>query len=128
MTRLQQLRVNRGLTLVELSERTGIAQSTLGHYERQIRNPKIENWKVLANFFGVSVSYLQGNKNGKECPYCHGGRNAMPIVQNRTSFLGFDVKGMIAFGNDGTFDIDPEYPRFKFCPMCGRKLGTEETK
>ncbi|KRL84320.1 hypothetical protein FC36_GL000243 [Ligilactobacillus equi DSM 15833 = JCM 10991] len=77
----------------ELSGSVGLAISTLSGYEKKenekgSRKPKIENWHKLADFFGVTVEYLQGQRNdnckhhSKEelqyfnalkygyCPYC----------------------------------------------------------
>ncbi|ETA73340.1 helix-turn-helix domain-containing protein [Ligilactobacillus equi] len=63
--RIKELRKERGITLKELSEAVGLAISTLSGYEKKenekgSRNPKIENWEKLADFFGVTVEYLQG--------------------------------------------------------------------
>ena len=65
MNRLKKLRLKRGLTLRELSgclndEGVYIAPDTLAKYERGDRNPKIEKWLKLADFYGVSVPYLKG--------------------------------------------------------------------
>ena len=37
-----------------------ISNQAISFYENGKRLPKIETWQKLANFFGVSVSYLQG--------------------------------------------------------------------
>lgn len=68
MNRLKELRLKRGLTLKQLSgclndEGFYIAPDTLAKYERGDRNPKIERWLKLADFYGVSVPYLQGRYN-----------------------------------------------------------------
>ncbi|HEM3697681.1 TPA: helix-turn-helix transcriptional regulator [Streptococcus suis] len=46
-------------TLKEISEETGIGYSTLGNYN-QGTSPKRENAEILANYFGVSTSYIMG--------------------------------------------------------------------
>ena len=38
----------------------GLATNTISRYETGKREPKLETWKKLANFFGVSVPYIQG--------------------------------------------------------------------
>ncbi|EFB62001.1 hypothetical protein HMPREF9209_1938 [Lactobacillus gasseri 224-1] len=38
----------------------GLANNTLSQYETGKREPKLETWQKLAEFFGVSVQYLQG--------------------------------------------------------------------
>lgn len=70
MNRIKELRKERGLSLEQLSHELGkrdcyISSSSLSKYERGVRNPKIENWIALANYFAVSISYLQGKSNEK---------------------------------------------------------------
>ena len=65
---IRKLRKEQGLTLKRLSELTGLAPSIISRYENEERNPKIENWQKLADFFGVSVEYLQGKTLINERP------------------------------------------------------------
>lgn len=58
--RIRELRAERGLTLANLANNTGLAPNTISQYETGKRNPKLETWIKLANYFGVPVSYLQG--------------------------------------------------------------------
>lgn len=58
--RIKQLRKEKHLTLKALGERIGMPNNTLSQYETSKRNPKIETWQALADFFNVSVPYLQG--------------------------------------------------------------------
>lgn len=63
--RIKELRKSKNLTLKQLSAKTGISVSSLSAYEKNAgekgyRSPKIDKWIQLANFFGVSVSYLKG--------------------------------------------------------------------
>lgn len=65
MNRIRKCRQNKKLTLKQLSEELAkqdlkISADALGKYERGEREPKLETWVKLADFFGVSVSYLQG--------------------------------------------------------------------
>lgn len=71
MNRIKEIRKSKKLTLKQVSKETGISVSSLSAYEKQeddkgYRKPKIENWIKLADFFNVSVSYLQGISNIKE--------------------------------------------------------------
>lgn len=63
--RIKELRKEKGVTLKTLSDAVGIAVSTLSGYEKEVgekgyRNPKIENWIKLADYFKVPVDYLEG--------------------------------------------------------------------
>ncbi len=65
VNRLKELRESKNLTFKELSNElksrnVSISPDSLSKYERGARNPKIDKWQALADFFGVSVPYLQG--------------------------------------------------------------------
>lgn len=60
MNRIKQLRKNKRLTLAELSQDLDLSKGTLSRYENGIRAPKPETWQALADYFNVSVPYLQG--------------------------------------------------------------------
>ena len=65
MNRLRELRKEKKLTLKEVSSQLEqnnlkISPDALAKYERGDREPKLETWQKLADFFGVSVPYLQG--------------------------------------------------------------------
>lgn len=47
-----------GLSMYQLSERTGITQSTLGRIRNQNAKPNKANRKILADFFGVESDWL----------------------------------------------------------------------
>ena len=65
MNRLKELRKFQGLSQVELAKRTGISNQAISFYERGKRNPKIETWQRLADYFNVSVPYAQGDIDTK---------------------------------------------------------------
>lgn len=66
MNRIRECRQNKKLTLVQLSEKLAekqnfeITADALGKYERGKREPKLETWQKLSDFFEVSIAYLQG--------------------------------------------------------------------
>ena len=60
MNRLKELRNQRGLTLDDIEAQTGIKRGTYSNYENNKTEPKLATWQKLADFFGVSVTYLQG--------------------------------------------------------------------
>lgn len=70
--KLKDLRIEKGLSLQELSEQTGISRASLGNYEtddyKEITHKSIV---ILANFYGVSSDYLLGlteNRNQHQFP------------------------------------------------------------
>lgn len=58
--RLKEIRESKGLTLEDVGKGVGLATNTISRYETGKREPRLETWKKLANFFGVSVPYIQG--------------------------------------------------------------------
>ena len=60
MNRLKEQREKNNLTLRELGKKINMSSSRISQYETGRREPKLETWQKLADFFGVSVSYLQG--------------------------------------------------------------------
>ena len=67
--RLKDLRVERGLTLEQLAEATGISKSALGKYETDDYKD-ISPYSIveLAKFYGVSTDYLMGMTETKNHP------------------------------------------------------------
>lgn len=59
-TDLRKLRENKNMTLAQVSEQLNIPATTIAAYEREEREPKLKTWIKLADYFNVSVSYLQG--------------------------------------------------------------------
>jgi len=58
--RLKALRKKMNLTQKEVGEKIGLSGKTISSYEQGDRQPDNETLLKLANFFGVSVSYLLG--------------------------------------------------------------------
>lgn len=58
--RIKELRLKHNLTLKELGQKVGMANNTISQYETGKRQPNIEKWQKIADYFDVSVPYLQG--------------------------------------------------------------------
>ena len=58
--RLRKLRKEKQLTLDDIQEKTGIKRGTFNNYKNGKTEPKLDTWMKLADFFNVSVEYLQG--------------------------------------------------------------------
>ena len=65
--KLKDLRIEKGLSLQELAEQTGISRASLGNYEtddyKEITHKAIIS---LANFYGVTSDYLLGLTENRE--------------------------------------------------------------
>lgn len=72
--RLREVRNKTNLTLSSYSRMIGIPSNTLSQYETGKREPRLKTWEKLANFWEVSVPYLQGLDQiwyQAECLECH---------------------------------------------------------
>lgn len=58
--RIKEMRQQAGLSLAEVGKGVGLATNTISRYETGQREPNLKTWKKLADFFGTTVSYLQG--------------------------------------------------------------------
>lgn len=63
--RLAELRKERGLTQVELSERLAISSKMVDYYERRATNPSLEIITKAATIFGVTVADMLGEELGR---------------------------------------------------------------
>lgn len=61
--RIAKLRKEKNLSQAQLAKGTGLTRQAISLYEIGKREPKLETWLKLANFFNVPVSYLQGISN-----------------------------------------------------------------
>lgn len=61
--RIKQLRLEQHKTQKEVGKAIGLSDRAIAHYEKGIREPKLETWIKLADFFDVPVYYLQGISN-----------------------------------------------------------------
>lgn len=67
--KLKDLRTEKGLTLEQLAEKTGISKSALGKYEtEEYKDMSPFNLVTLADFYGVSTDYLLGLTENKNHP------------------------------------------------------------
>ena len=68
MLKLRELRKRTGITMKDLGEAVGLAESTISHYETGKRQPDYETLLKLGEFFGVSVDYLLIGEDTKKAP------------------------------------------------------------
>ena len=85
--RLKDLRVERSLTLEQLSAETGISKSALGKYEADdFKDISPFSMVALAKFYGVSTDYLLGlteqkNHPNTELDALHLGDDAIEVLR-----------------------------------------------
>lgn len=63
MTRLFELRKERGLSQRDMAVDFSVSQSTYNNWENARTQPSIEQLIAIARFFDVSVDYLVGNSD-----------------------------------------------------------------
>ena len=59
---LKQHRETRNLSQIELAKATGISQQAISLWEKDLREPSIQNCVLLADFYGVSIDELIGRE------------------------------------------------------------------
>ncbi len=58
--RIKEVRLSKHKTQKDLSKLLGVSEQAIAYYEKALREPPLRSWIKLANYLGVSVSYLQG--------------------------------------------------------------------
>lgn len=53
-----QARTKKGISLTELSRRTGISKGALDNYENELRSPTINQLEKIAKALGTSITNL----------------------------------------------------------------------
>ncbi len=61
--RLKKLRLEKGLTLDDVSDIFDLTKTAISYYENGKRFPKMNTLRKMADFYGVSYDYLVGNDN-----------------------------------------------------------------
>lgn len=85
--RLKLLRVQKGMTQLDLAKFLGVGRATIAGYETKGKQPDYEKLELIADLFNVSVDYLLGRSDNLS-------PNA-PIYDSRISKLPSDKKHLI---------------------------------
>ena len=64
--RLKSLRKERNVTQTQLAKELNVSIGSVGNWETGARIPDIETFKILAEYFDVSVDYLLGRSEDKK--------------------------------------------------------------
>lgn len=87
MIRIRELRKKCGITMKELGEKIGVAESTISQYETGKRQPDYETLLKLGEYFGVTVDFLLGVEKA-------------PTAEGERTVNNDDIKFAL-FGGDG---------------------------
>lgn len=61
--RLKELRLEKGLSIQQLSKETKLSSSSLSRWENKQASIKINEIIIIAQYFGVTTDYLLGLEN-----------------------------------------------------------------
>ncbi|WP_195928200.1 helix-turn-helix domain-containing protein [Lactococcus lactis] len=64
--RLKELRKEKYLTQKEIANKLGVSRVAYTNWENSKREPNIERFVKLADYFNVSIDYLVGRKNHRK--------------------------------------------------------------
>lgn len=70
MSRIKNLRLERGLTQEQLGKMLDVQKATISKYEKGIVAPSNEVLMKLSSIFDVSIDYLLGKNRGAKSPTC----------------------------------------------------------
>lgn len=60
MNRIKEIRLQKKVSQKDLAESIDITRQAISLYEKNLRTPSPKVWQALADYFNVSVPYLQG--------------------------------------------------------------------
>ena len=114
--------------LYKVSKETGVSQSTLSDWKRGVSTPKIDKLQKIANYFGVSVEYLQ---TGKESEITDKKDMSTSTLTKRDTkqieAILSDTEALLK--QDGLmFDGDPASPEAIDSILSAMKIGMEMAK
>lgn len=58
--RLKELRLEKGVTQIQIAKIVNMSKMAISHWEKGNSEPSIEQLKILATYFDVSIDYLTG--------------------------------------------------------------------
>ena len=85
--RIKKLRLQEGLTQLQLAERLGVTKSVVSYYELQERYPSPEIILKLASIFHVSTDYLLGLTKSEEVSLSGLNDDDIKLVKSLVSHL-----------------------------------------
>ena len=58
--RFKELRLEKGIGQEQLAKDLGVGKATVSLWENALREPKLYNLAIIAQYFGVTIDYLAG--------------------------------------------------------------------
>ena len=106
-TRLYALRVERGITMMQLANALGMSESTISFYESGDRTPSFEACGKICNFFGCDLNYLFGTSDQKLSSMTGVGNNnrAVPVFDRNKLIRDYETNGSAVFDPNFTHSI-----------------------
>lgn len=124
MKMLRILRKNKGLSMKELGEIIGVAESTVSQYETGKREPDFETLLKLGEYFNVSVDYLlRGDIAQNEKSPALTKRDERDIAKKLK-----ELKETIENQDGLMFDGDPMSDEAKESILAAMELGLQAAK
>lgn len=102
--RIRELRKAKKVTMKELGNMIGVAESTMSLYETGKRKPDPETLSRLADYFNVSVDYLLGRDEEQPQPapkYSTDQRKEIVLKKLEKKSLAQLEAILVALGDDG---------------------------
>ena len=88
--RLQELRIERGLTQEELAREFNTGKASISHYESNRRLPNANNINLFAEFFNVSIDYIMGKSEVRNPYITEKGLGSYPIsIKDKSQYESF---------------------------------------
>lgn len=111
MTKIRELRIERGIQQKELASKLGVPANTYNQWENGKRDPDYQNLSKIADYFGVSVDYLLGREETKKATDSVGDPNSTQLTNKDeldiSKRLGAMLNDLTERGGALMFDGEP---------------------
>lgn len=89
--RIRQLRKEKGITLVELSKKTGVAQATLSRIETGVMTGTLESHERIAEVIGIGLAELYTGVDSRYDEISHLAKNQPRVVTRQTKNIRMEL-------------------------------------
>lgn len=119
MNRLSETRKLHGKTLAEVADAINLAPNTISQYENGKREPKLKIWQEMADYFNVSVPYLQGFDE------CKPATNRIRYLREKNGLSQSALGGQIGVSQQAinNYENGTREPKLKTCQKLADCFG-----